>query len=323
MLGYIYFITNTITGKKYIGETINFKERKNKHLSYLRKDSHHSNKLQRAYNKYGEDNFEWSYEIYEIENEAELKIIEQKKIAEYDTYYNGYNCTLGGEGHNLIFDYNTASILYQILQRYEGVNRQIARFFNCDHTVINKLKNNDIYKDEIVEEKKIEEMINKLKLSENNLKNNYIPHNVKKLNKKQIFEILSIILDEKGYDNLLADIYNIDTKLLYRLKKNEIYIDYINEYNKLSHDEKIKLKEEVKNKYDLEHQRLNRKRGNVKNVLTQEQINYILDNKDNKKRVEIAKELEISADRVGSVINGKSYKDLVEKYYSSINKLPC
>ena len=76
MLGYIYFIVNTTTGKKYIGETINFKERKSKHLSYLRKNSHHSKKLQRAYNKYGENNFEWFYETYEVKNEAELKIIE-------------------------------------------------------------------------------------------------------------------------------------------------------------------------------------------------------------------------------------------------------
>lgn len=323
MLGYIYFIVNTTTGKKYIGETINFKERKSKHLSYLRKNSHHSKKLQRAYNKYGENNFEWFYETYEVKNETELKIIEQKKIAEYNTYYDGYNCTFGGEGHNLIFDYDTASVLYQILQRYDGVNRQIAKFFNCDHTVINKLKNNDIYKNEIVKEEKIEEMINKLKLSSNNLKDNYIPHNIKKLNKEQIFEILSIILDEKGYDTLLSDIYSVDTKLLYRLKKNEIYVDYINEYNQLSYDEKNNLKKEVKNKYDLEHQRLNRKRKNLKNPLTQEQVNYILKNKDSKKRVEIAKELEISADRVGSVINGKSYKDLIEKYYSSINELPC
>lgn len=61
--------------------------------------------------------------------------------------------------------------------------------------------------------------------------------------------------------------------------------------------------------------RLERKRGNVKSPLAQEQVNYILDNKDTKKRVEIAKDLGISADRVGSVILGKSYTDLVKKYY--------
>lgn len=83
----------------------------------------------------------------------------------------------------------------------------------------------------------------------------------------------------------------------------------------MSEEEKQEINKEVKKRYDLEHFRLERKRSNVKSPLTQEQVNYILDNKDKKKRVEIAKELRISADRVGSVILGKSYKDLVEKYY--------
>lgn len=66
-----------------------------------------------------------------------------------------------------------------------------------------------------------------------------------------------------------------------------------------------------------DHLRLERKRGNVKSPLTQEQVNYILDNKDTKKRVEIARDLGISDDRVGSVILGKSYTDLVKKYHEN------
>lgn len=80
MLGYIYFITNKITGKMYIGETIDLVERKNKHLYYLRKGIHHSDKLQRSFNKYGEDNFEWSHEVYEVENQEELFMLERKKL---------------------------------------------------------------------------------------------------------------------------------------------------------------------------------------------------------------------------------------------------
>lgn len=182
MLGYIYFITNQTNNKKYIGETINIQERKARHLSNLRRGIHHSEKLQRAYDKYGEGQFKWSWDAYEIKDEQELKLLEKKLIAEYDTYYNGYNCTHGGEGNSLIFDYKKACVLYQILQRYDGVNRQIARYFNCDHSVIDNLKNNNIYKDEEVNEADILEMINILKLSNNNLKENYIPHNLKKLN---------------------------------------------------------------------------------------------------------------------------------------------
>lgn len=35
-------------------------------------------------------------------------------------------------------------------------------------------------------------------------------------------------------------------------------------------------------KYDLVHVSASRKRNGIKNVLTQEQVNYILDNKDKK-----------------------------------------
>lgn len=75
----------------------------------------------------------------------------------------------------------------------------------------------------------------------------------------------------------------------------------------------------VKKKYKLDEMMAIRQRKSVKNALTQEQVNYILDNRDTKKRTVIAKELGISADRVGQVALEKSYKDLIANYYSSKN----
>lgn len=69
-------------------------------------------------------------------------------------------------------------------------------------------------------------------------------------------------------------------------------------------------------KYNLFAVKSNRQWNCVKNPLTQNQVNYILDNKDKKTRVEIGADLNISEDRVGNVILGKSYKDLVANYYS-------
>ena len=140
----------------------------------------------------------------------------------------------------------------------------------------------------------------------------------KKLSKQNCFEILSIILEEDGYDRLLSDIFKISSKALWRLKKGLTYQDYLKEFNSLASENKKDIREKVKKKYDLNHLRLDRKRGNVKNPLTQEQIDYILENQKNKKQIEIAKELGISKDRVSAVIHRKSYKDLIDNYYSSI-----
>ena len=59
-----------------------------------------------------------------------------------------------------------------------------------------------------------------------------------------------------------------------------------------------------------------RKRNNP-NALSQEQVNFILDHKDSLSKAAIGRALGVSADRVGGVLNGKSYKDLVEIYYKN------
>jgi len=58
-LGIIYQIRNKINGKFYAGSTIGFSQRRKAHLDMLKKKKHHSDILQRAWNKYGEDSFEF------------------------------------------------------------------------------------------------------------------------------------------------------------------------------------------------------------------------------------------------------------------------
>lgn len=55
----IYEIVNTANGKRYIGSAISFKDRWKRHRSRLRAGDHHSIKLQRAWNKYGEASFKF------------------------------------------------------------------------------------------------------------------------------------------------------------------------------------------------------------------------------------------------------------------------
>jgi len=53
----IYRIRNLVNNKCYIGSAKNLHNRVVKHLSDLRRNTHHSIVLQRAYNLYGELNF--------------------------------------------------------------------------------------------------------------------------------------------------------------------------------------------------------------------------------------------------------------------------
>lgn len=72
----IYCIKNLINGLIYIGSTYNFHRRKIQHFNSLRNKTHKNRKLQNAYNKYGEENFNFS--ILEYCNISELINNEQK-----------------------------------------------------------------------------------------------------------------------------------------------------------------------------------------------------------------------------------------------------
>ena len=55
--GVIYCIINIVNNKRYIGSAYDIKKRFSTHLRQLKLNKHHSVHLQRAYNKYGEENF--------------------------------------------------------------------------------------------------------------------------------------------------------------------------------------------------------------------------------------------------------------------------
>lgn len=85
----VYKIKNLINNKSYIGSSISIDNRIKKHKESLLKGNHHSIKLQRSYDKYGEDNF-----IFEIIEDVSIEYLidrEQHYINLFDSYNNGYN----------------------------------------------------------------------------------------------------------------------------------------------------------------------------------------------------------------------------------------
>ena len=87
----IYKITNTINGKVYVGSAVNFDTRWKEHIRELRKGTHHSSALQNAWNKYGEDNFEFSI-IEECERTRKVLLgREQYWMDTLDSVAKGYN----------------------------------------------------------------------------------------------------------------------------------------------------------------------------------------------------------------------------------------
>ena len=92
----IYCIQNLVNDTKYIGKAVDIDVRWRNEINELRRNAFHNIHLQRAWNKYGENNFK--FEIVEECNIESLSDRERFWISFFDSYHNGYNQTEGGEG---------------------------------------------------------------------------------------------------------------------------------------------------------------------------------------------------------------------------------
>ena len=91
----IYKATNKSNGKIYIGFDSNWPKRRNEHKTDSKR---RKTKFCNAIKKYGWDSFEWEVIYQSKDYNHTLEKMENKFIVEYDSYRNGYNSTLGGEG---------------------------------------------------------------------------------------------------------------------------------------------------------------------------------------------------------------------------------
>ena len=102
MKGFIYKIVNKENGKFYIGSTIEPQRRKKRHFDDLKNKRHHCLFLQRAYNKYGADNFEFLPKEVNVIDDRELRLLEERYIGYCWNSGKLYNTSKNGSGGDLI-----------------------------------------------------------------------------------------------------------------------------------------------------------------------------------------------------------------------------
>lgn len=141
MLGYIYVIKNTVNNKMYIGQTgYTIRHRFNQHLLAARSGKFNT-KLYVAMREIGIEHF-YVEEVC-CADIKELPELEMKYIREYNTFYNGYNSTFGGNTNLRVEDTN--EIIELVLKLYKECRSisKISRDTGIGTYVINRILHNN------------------------------------------------------------------------------------------------------------------------------------------------------------------------------------
>lgn len=136
---YIYTLTNKVNHKVYVGKTNRtVKERYQEHLLAIHKSVNDDRKLYKAFKKYGIENFDLA-----LIEECTTENVEDREmhwIEHYDSYRNGYNMTLGGDGKSYVQEMPVIEMYYQC----QNVTETAKRMGIDRETVSNILHANDI-----------------------------------------------------------------------------------------------------------------------------------------------------------------------------------
>ena len=135
-MAFIYAIRNILNGKMYIGKTehANPEKRYKRHLTDAHKKRCKERALYRAINKYGAENFE--FQVLEEVSTENASQREQHYIALYNTYHNGYNETIGGDGIPYVHE-KTEEILRLYKEGYSI--REITKIVHHDKAPITRI----------------------------------------------------------------------------------------------------------------------------------------------------------------------------------------
>ena len=130
-MAYIYQITNDVNGKIYIGKTeFSIEKRWKEHCDDAYKETKEKRPLYAAMRKYGIEHFH--IELIEETNNPEAR--EEYWIEKKQSFKNGYNATLGGDGRKRI-DYDMVVSTYKQLQSVALT----AETLNIDKTSVHNI----------------------------------------------------------------------------------------------------------------------------------------------------------------------------------------
>ena len=134
----IYKIQNLINGKIYIGQSVNIEKRwsNEKASAFDINDKAYEYPLSRAFRKYGLENF-----VFSIVEETSIENLDDKErywINYYNSFFNGYNQTLGGSAghlHNLKAKENIIGIIND-LENTNLYHKEIAQKWNVSQETV-------------------------------------------------------------------------------------------------------------------------------------------------------------------------------------------
>ena len=129
----IYEIVNVVNNKRYIGLSANIYRRWREHINALMSNTHHNAHLQSAWNKYKQYNFKFNI-IEQCKKEC-LSDREIYWIAYYDSFNNGYNNTVGGDGSNgrIMSDEQKQQISKNNIERFTLEENRLKQSIASDH----------------------------------------------------------------------------------------------------------------------------------------------------------------------------------------------
>lgn len=259
MKGYIYFIINQVTLERYVGKTTNFTRRKNEHFEQLRNNNHINKKLQSSFNKYGEENFVIQKISYDDITKEELNEQEIYYINKYDSFYNGFNLTLGGDGGDTRSKLNFEDFCFAYFGnlKYDGMTNRTSKFLGVDSACIAAIKRKESYDifrqqaDNLQEEEKNKYLLKFEK--EMNIKENKPWIKQKTLDDELTFQIMCVASTfGRGIEKTILDKFNLTKGFIFHLMTGNGRIEVKERYKETSKDEIQKIGREKFKEWELQ-----------------------------------------------------------------------